>query len=443
MSNINLKLFETTQFRIRELSIELQNGSSKQKIDISGIFEEINLFDNMFTPCMSASIVIRDSQNLFEKIKLNGDEKVIIIIDKGETDSNLFEYRKEFVIYKISDRVNLNPNSQVYTMNLINEDYMYSLQKRIKQHYKCLYSEVVSDVLNQHLKVTSARGNSTGSGIGNIYPSKNIQDIVIPFLSPFDTLDFVTKRAISTKGNPDFVFYENIAGYNFEPVSEIMTRDSRFTINFKPKNLASNDELSEFLGAREMKVLSSFDIIDNIKNGSYVGKFLGFDTITRTQNILKIKDSFSQVKNHANKYPNLTSVKFKNDKNSFEMDESRTVVYPYTLTRTQLQYIKENNPSMASVLDNTHEYMFQRKAIFSNLMQKRIQVALPGNFGLFSGSLVDLVVPRFATKEPNASGNDTIDQTLSGKYLIIGTRHIIKYNKHETLIEVATDSNLK
>ena len=443
MSDTNFKYFQTTQFRIKELSMEVQIGGSKQKIDISGIFEEINLFDNIFMPCMSANIVIRDSQNLFDKIKLNGDEKVIIIIDKGATNTKIFDYKKEFVVYKISDRSNLNSTSQIYTLNLINEDYLYSLQKRIKQHFKCLYSEVVTKVLSDYLKVTNARANSLGSGIGNIYPTKNIQDIVIPFLTPFDTFEFVAKRAISLQGNPDFVFYENMAGYNFEPISEIMIRDSRFTINFKPKNVTHDDNFSEFLGAREMKVLSSFDTIDNIRNGSYTGKFIGFDTITRTQNILKINDTFSQVKNHANKYPNLVSVKFKNDKSTYEAEDSRTVIYPFTITRTQLQYIKENNPPMATILDNTHEYMFQRKAIFTNLMQKRIQVALPGNFGLYSGSMVELIVPKFGTKEPNAGYNDTIDQTLTGKYLIVGARHVIKYNKHETLIEVATDSNIR
>lgn len=444
MSEILTKFFQTTQFRILELSLNFKNGNTKEKIDISNLFEEINLYDNMFTPCMSANITIRDSQNLFEKIKLNGDEKVIIRMDKGESNSDFFEYRKEFIIYTITNRKNLNPGSQIYTINLVNEDFMFSLQKRVNQHYKTLYSEIVRKVLNNHLKVEGAKGNKTGSGIGAIYPSKNIQDVVIPFLTPFETIDFAAKRAISQKGNPDFVFYENNAGYNFEPLSEILQRDFRFSINFNPKNIA-NDDYEEFLGAREMRVLSSFDTIDTIRSGSYVGKFVGFDTITRTQNILRIKDAFSQVQNHANKNPNLVEVVYKdavNKRSNFDSDNSRTVVYPFTLTRTQLQYIKEKNPSMSSVLDNTHEYVFQRKAIFANLMQKRIQIALPGNFGLASGVMVNVNVPKFAIKDPNVSYGDSIDKSLSGKYLIIGARHIIKYNKHETVIEVATDSNI-
>jgi hypothetical protein len=75
-------------------------------------------------------------------------------------------------------------------------------------------------------------------------------------------------------------------------------------------------------------------------------------------------------------------------------------------------------------------------------MQKRMSVALPGNFGLFSGEMVNLFVPRFGIKEHNATDKDSLDTTLSGKYIIVGVRHIIQYNKHETIIEVASDSNM-
>jgi hypothetical protein len=40
-------------------------------------------------------------------------------------------------------------------------------------------------------------------------------------------------------------------------------------------------------------------------------------------------------------------------------------------------------------------------------------------------------------------GEDNEDTSLSGKYLIIASRQIIGYNKHETIIEIATTSTNK
>ena len=37
-------------------------------------------------------------------------------------------------------------------------------------------------------------------------------------------------------------------------------------------------------------------------------------------------------------------------------------------------------------------------------------------------------------------GGENSDESISGKYLIIATRHMIGFDKHETIIEVATTS---
>jgi hypothetical protein len=36
--------------------------------------------------------------------------------------------------------------------------------------------------------------------------------------------------------------------------------------------------------------------------------------------------------------------------------------------------------------------------------------------------------------------NQNVDSSLFGKYLVIATRHMIRDNKHETVLELVTDS---
>ena len=73
-------------------------------------------------------------------------------------------------------------------------------------------------------------------------------------------------------------------------------------------------------------------------------------------------------------------------------------------------------------------------------MEKRIKFAMPGNFQLTSGLNVNVRLPNMAQKE---TGDDNIDDSLSGKYIIIASRQIIGLEKHETIIEVATTSTEK
>ena len=81
--------------------------------------------------------------------------------------------------------------------------------------------------------------------------------------------------------------------------------------------------------------------------------------------------------------------------------------------------------------------MFQRRAILENLIAKRLKLVMPGNFQLTSGFNVHLSAPSYAKKE---KGDSNEDISLTGKYIIIATRHIIGYNKHETIIEIASSS---
>ena len=68
---------------------------------------------------------------------------------------------------------------------------------------------------------------------------------------------------------------------------------------------------------------------------------------------------------------------------------------------------------------------------------RRLKLVMPGNFQLTSGFNVFFTAPSFARREV---GEYNEDKSISGKYIIIATRHIITMDRHETVIEVSTDS---
>ena len=56
-----IQIRQSTQFIVQELVLELSNG---ERIDIRSAADEINLFDNLFTPCVSGNILISDAVGL-------------------------------------------------------------------------------------------------------------------------------------------------------------------------------------------------------------------------------------------------------------------------------------------------------------------------------------------------------------------------------------------
>jgi len=421
---MDLTLNQTTQFEINELSIITKFGV----FDVTSIFEELNIFDSVLMPCMSGNIMISDSIGLTQQLKFDGSEYIRVDISKSEDNTPVLSIKKTFRVYKQSNRTNINQSSENYILSFVSEEFVYSEQKKVNQAYTGKYSDAATSILLNYLKVPKQK-------IGIIDETNGIHKSIIPLLSPIDSLNWLLKRSVNSNNLANFVFFENKAGFNFVSLSTLYEFDSLFTVNFQPKNIIENLS-SEFLGVRNFNFVSSFDLVDNIKNGFFANKFIGFDVLTRTitQNELGMSNVFG--KQNLNKYPNGSTGLNRENKDLSEMYDSKVTLYPFQKSRFNTTYVKTNDNAAATIIDDTHTYIPQRKAIFNNLLQKKICISLPGNFAISSGFVLNLQSHSYSLQTEKNSKDDSIN----GRYLIIGTRHMIKPNKHETICELAADS---
>ena len=167
---------------------------------------------------------------------------------------------------------------------------------------------------------------------------------------------------------------------------------------------------------------------------------MGFDPITRSIITKKITydDHYSSM-NHGNPNPNLAKIDNRDGKYNIEEFDSRKSIYMYESSQKESNYIKTHDPASLSKIENYEDFIFQRRALFKNLLSKHAKLTVPGNFLLTSGYNIDVIVPTFDFKEKD---DDNLDDRLRGKYLIVGTRHIIGYDRHETIIEIASSSSI-
>jgi hypothetical protein len=420
--SFNIK--QTTQFAINKLVINSKLGS----FNLASIFEELNIFDSILMPCMSGNILIKDSIGLSKRLLFDGSEFLDIDISKSDESSGT-NIVKTFRIFKQSDRSNINQTSEVYVLHFVSEEMIYSEQQKISQSYTGIYSDIATSVLIDYLKVPKNK-------IGVIEPTKGISSSIVPLLSPIDTLNWLTKRSVSQNDLADFLFFENKLGFNFVSLSNLFSIKTSLTINFKPKNL-SDSVSEEFLGVRDYNMSTSFDILENTKNGFYSNRFVGFDILTRTlvESDLGIKNHYKG--NHLNKNPNIYSSLNREGKDPGIMPFSKVSLYSFQLYRNKWEYVNSNDSETASIIDETHKYIPQRKAILHNLLQRKMNISLPGNFFITSGHVLNIDAHSFSLQDDKTEKND---KSISGKYLVIATRHMINPQKHETFCELASDS---
>jgi hypothetical protein len=424
---MSLNVKDSQQFKINELVIATKVGN----IDISSIYEEINIFDSLFMPVMSGKILIKDSVGLSGKLIFDGSESLLIDIVKDE-NSDVLNFKKAFRIYKQSDRINDNLNSETYILHFVSDELIYSDQQRINQSYENTYSEIIKKILLDYLKVTV---NQLG---GSYDDTLGLRKLVIPNLRPLEAIEWCAKRAVDVNSSPNYMFYQNITGYNFASLSNLLSKPEIIDVKFEPKNTKDGNALTELSSARSMEIVAQTDNVEKTRSGINSGRFIGFDPMTRmiSSKNISYNDHFSKMK-HGNDNPNVSVLQNREGKTNLETFDAKKTVSTFSAARQFSKYIQKYDPSSLSKEDNIEEYLFQRQAIIKNLMERRIKFTMPGNFQLSSGFNVNCLIPNIAKKE---QGTDNEDLSLSGKYLIVASRHIIGYEKHETIIEVATTS---
>jgi hypothetical protein len=425
---MSLALRDSTQFKVNELVIVTKAGN----IDISSMYEEINIFDSLFMPVMSGKVLIKDSVGLSGKLIFDGSESLLIDIIKSEDNPEVANFKKAFRIYKQSDRTNDGLNSENYILHFVSDELMYSDQQRINQGYENSYSEIIKKILTDYLKVSLNQ-------LGGVYnDTTGIRQIVIPNLRPLEAIEWCAKRCTDKQNSPNFMFYQNYTGYNFASLSDLLTKPEILDVRFEPKNTKNSNALTEISSARSMEIVSQTDNVDKIRSGVNAATFIGFDPITKMifKKQISYGDHYNSIK-HGNENANISAIENRDKIKNTEAFNSKKIVASFSAARQYSNYIKKYDPTSISKEDNVEEYFSKRKAIIKNLMNRRIKFTMPGNFQLTSGFNVNVIVPNLAKKE---KGSDNEDLSVSGKYLIVGTRHIIGYEKHETIIEVATTS---
>jgi len=420
---MSFEIKQTTQFEIKKLAIVSKFGT----FDVSGIFAELNIFDSILMPCMSGNIVIKDAIGLSKRLMFDGSEYLVVNITKsGETNST--NILKNFRIYKQTDRKNVNQNTELYILHFVSEELIYSEQQKVSQHYKGTYDQIAVSILLNYLKVSNKK-------IGIVEKTRGVHNSIVPLLTPFETVQWLSKRAVNSDNKANFLFFENKVGFNFVSLSTLYANDPLLTINFDTKNL-SDAVNNEFLGIRNFNFTVSFDFLENVRNGFFANKFIGFDILTRTiqTTYLDINNNFKKGKT-LNDYPTASSAVNRENKDASQMYDSKVVLYPFQTSRFDTTYVKTNDNAAATIIDDTHTYIPQRKATLNNLLQRRMNVTLPGNFAISSGFVLNLNAHGYSVND-----GERLDKSISGKYLIVGTRHMIKPEKHETICEISSDS---
>lgn len=411
---------ETRKYNIRNVRLI----STKKQIDISNIFVEINIFEDIFSPTISGNIAIQETDNLPSTFPILGGEYIVIemevptIIDHETNEKRIFEINFVGRITRVQAQKMMNTGGLRYVISFTAPETIDNFKYRISKSFKNIpYSEIAEyafSVMESKSKFVKEY-------------SKNSDHVIIPGWTPIKTINWCAARAIQTsspvsQSNSTFLFFQNLyysddqfqtgkPTFKFVSIDSLLSKNiKKYIYNFPITHRKTYDPL-RYVVTETFEVVHSFDFLKNIHQGLYAGSYLEHDLITKSfrRNSFDYRKNFNEFA-HTNQVPHIS------DDN--ELNEYRGVSVYHTSFENKQFYTKLLRLHQLLILDN---YV--------------LKMSIPGDAFLCAGDIVHFAMP-------NISKTDTtkFDPLYSGKYLITSICHSFSTEDYKMNIQCAKET---
>jgi len=420
---------------IRKISLNGATGS----FDLTANFLELNVYENIFQPALTAHITISDSFSFPAKLPIVGEETLDIIFSlEGVEDDEATIFLPPMHVNDISSRFMSKPKSQQFSLELVSEQFMNNAHSTISKSYRGkTVKQIVEDIYLSHLD--DEHENSNGI---NIESTDGIENIIIPNLHPHDAIRWLSRRTRAAESNAiNFIYFETMSGSRFVSINNLVEQEPILTFTQSP---AAEDAFKiESLSAGiikydKMSFVKQFDKYVNTKRGLYASKLITHDIVKKkiVQHEYKGFNEWFGI-SHLGIFPPLsnseTEIK-KSSRKSFAPPATEFSSIDETELGNQVDshiefYPKHNQMyslNTGDIYDNkVEDWKLQRNGhmeIYNNL---KVMIECAGVSFLKIGSTVKLLITSPETTDRDGTMFDGYEKYLSGKWLVSEIRHIL------------------
>lgn len=414
----------------------LRSGINDDFVDIRALYTNFEVFEDLFSPYMTAKIYMIDSFNLPERLPIRGQETLELEFSTDFPDAE--PIKKTFKVYKIDNqKIDENGRGQQYTLHLMSEGGYFNYTERCGYSVKGKVSDMVVQVFKKHFPEYLWKDSLV------VQPTADNFSYVLPQnYSPFKSITWLARKAINgvDKDYSPYFFYETFDGYRFQPLSKIIERgqETKDKYYFIKSNVNRNPETNEGTGIevkgvaglpgiynkiQSLQETSRFDMVENMGSGILASRMSVHDMMRKEKRdyTFKEEDVFADIRKIGTN-PHYRKNKQKETNEFFEKSNSAYFFVPFV---PYTVYTKQNN-----ITDNSRveEYFLKRKYMVNTMMTQRLSAEIYGDSTKRVGQLMDIFVPKISSDghlldEPH-------DKVISGEYMITSVCHY--FGKHYT-----------
>lgn len=389
--------------------------------DIAAQVITIHVYEDLFSPFISGSLILKESLDLINLFPFIGEEYLELEISTPTLQSN--NIKGKFHIYKMTNREIVGDRSMVYQLHFISVESLSDLNKKISKSFAGKISDLVSKfITDQYDGLESKKAVF-------VEPTLNNTKYVSNYWSPVQNITYLCEQAVNQNKTPDFLFFENRDGFYFMSLESLYAGGlfqefvyDKYTRDDLPNGGSVRNVQEDYKRILDITIPVGFDYIDRIRSGMISSKMITYD-ITKKTYATKNYNMFQRFdqQNHLNKFP---------------INSSRSVFRNNAAILTKSKAFG----SMTGFGDVTDAKSIQERTSLMKLAEaNKLEITVPGRADYTVGQKISVILNKM---EPISNDDaDITDKMFSGFYIIAAINHVITKQNHECVMEVIKESS--
>lgn len=405
-------------YRISDITITNAYGKS---FDIKALVTGVTVTESIYSLALVATVEIRDTANLFEEMRISGQELVEITFQKRDRNSKEnVKVKKQFYVSEIPIYGKLKDAVQGYSLTCVSPHAFINHVQSISRAVTGSISKAIRQIVSGDLEY-SGDIQSDLSSKGNV-------KLIIPNMKPFTAISWLLRHAYAGSGTPLYA-YEAFDGFKIISHEYLTTLDpiGLYKFNFLQE---PNPNTPEGYEAAKYKILN---MSSELNSSKYIHSARGaYASTTRVLDVAKKKyyDIAFDYDKRFKQMPNISNGKGKRLISSAFKVKDQTLNHHHDAL-----YIYLNENSMAfEGHENYHGIAIhsigQHQAMLENFDTTKHSITIHGDLNINAGKKISIEAPKSIDpqvykniREKDAKKSATQDMMISGDYLITSVKH--------------------
>lgn len=381
-------------------NINLKSIDGQRALDISNQCLTMDIYESILSPIVKAELVVYDPLDLLQNFPIQGEEYVEFTFKTKTLEKDI---KCKLIVVSVEQvMIDRSNRSKTYILRLTSEELYTAQKKLVQKKYKQDISKTIKDILTNEIKTKKQMF---------LDPTKGIEDLTITHKKPFEAIDFLRRRAVSSKDkSSSYCFYESLIhpGYYLRTLESIFRNGSSGVGDRQYKYFTNTSEsilISNFRNILSYEHINLASTVNQIQRGGLNNRVTSLDIVTGKVENLDYKNEEYQKIDRSGKDLHTSSFTSKYG------DEIAT------------QYFTAIDTSLPAT--DRHKKIGQIQGFVQNITSSLLHIHVYGDSATGVGDVINVTLP-------DATGASSSKEAplVSGNYLVAKCRHLLSFGNY-------------